>query len=425
MRQRPLQQYFVYGVFILSLWSSVTNLVPASVSFVLLVPLVPYALVQNPSVPPTVTTLAALYGYFILSTLLYGPTSLVEPDFYRRDGNFFVTMFPILLGGILTFNTDVEKVMSAFVKWTTLCGVPFLLFFLATHANLVASEDNIYHFLFISHNAAGGFLSMVVAFAIGLYVEKKRPLLMGVILAVELLALWVTKSRGSVFGLFVALCIMFVLRERYLKTLLVATAGLTALVLSFTYPMWLSLGKPPGIMYIGGTFFSEAQGDVINATFLDRIMFLWPRAVHLFLSSPIFGTGFGSFNDIPYQLVGIPHVFMYNQPYRLIFDAAHAHNTFLHVLAETGLVGLGLLIAFLYQVWKYIDTLEQPSVRLGMKLAFWNAIFSSLTEHRLFTPSEMLPFTLMLAIALAGRTRVVRSVAPALLPTVAPTEAHE
>jgi len=421
LEPRPVQQYFVYGILIISLWSTVTNLVPVSVSFVLLVPLVPYALAQNPSVPPCVTTLAGLYGYFLISTLLYGATSLVEPDFYRRDGNFFVTMLPILVGGIFTIHTDVEKVMSAFVKWTTLCNLPFMCFFLATHSNLVVSED-IYHFLFISHNAAGGFLSMVVAFALGLLIERRRSVAIWASVLLGLLALWVTYSRGSVFGLAVALFIVLVLRERYLKTLIALTAGSTALVLSFTYRVWLSMGQPPGIMYRGGTLFAEAQGDVINSTFLDRLFFLWPRAVYLFLHSPIFGTGFGSFNDIPYRLEGIPHVFMYNQPYELIFNAAHAHNTFLHVLAETGLVGLGLLIAFLYQLWKYIGTLEQASVRLGMKLAFWNAIFSSLTEHRLFTPSEMLPFTILLAIALAGRAGVVESGAPASPATVGARE---
>lgn len=425
LESRPLQQYFVYGIFIISLWSTITNFVPASVSFVLLFPLIPYALAQNPSVPACVTSLAGLYGYFIVSTLLYGATSLVEPEFYRRDGNFFVTMLPLLLGGIFTVHTDVEKVMSAFVKWTTVCNLPFMCYFLATHANLIVSED-IYHFLFISHNAAGGFLSMVVAFALGLYIERRRSLMMGVIVLLGFVALWVTKSRGSVFGLAVALFIMLVLRERYLKTVIALTAGATVLVLSFTYGVWVSLGEPPGIMYVGGTVFAQAQGDVINATFLDRLFFLWPRALDLFLHSPIFGTGFGSFNDIPYRLEGIPHVFMYNQPYELIFNAAHAHNTFLHVLAETGLVGLGLLIAFLYQLWKYIGTLEQASVRLGLKLAFWNAIFSSLTEHRLFTPSEMLPFTLLLAIALADRAGTVRSGAPAAPATVgAPVGAHD
>lgn len=400
-RSQLVQQYFVYGVFVLSLWFTIADVVPLSASFVLLLPLVPFALAQNPSAPRCIIALLALYAYFIASTLLYAPTSFLQPEFYRRDGNFFATMMPLVLGGIFVFHTDVERVMMAFLKWVTMWNAIFMVVFALTGGTLVVpTEPGIYHMLFLAHNAAGGFLAMVDAFALGVFFAGKKSLVTATIVIINCAGLVLTKSRGSEFGLIMAVLVVLIMRERLIKTTIAGVAIATALVLSFTYPAWLLLGKP---LWESDTPFAAASGAIVNATFLDRIMFLWPRAIYLFLKSPIFGTGFGSYNDIPYRLVGVSHVLVYNRPYKLIFNSAHAHNTFLMVLAETGLVGLGLLSIFLYYLWKYIDSLDSSSFRLAMKLGFWVAVYSSLTEHRLFTPAEMFPFTLMLGIALAGR----------------------
>jgi O-antigen ligase len=199
------------------------------------------------------------------------------------------------------------------------------------------------------------------------------------------------------------------------KTMVVASAVALIGVMSYTYPYWISLGKPLDLS-------ENTRTDTIgskDANVLQRVLYLWPRAVYLFLESPIFGTGYGSYNDIPYEIRGVPYVVAFNDPSEVIYSSAHAHNTYLHVLAETGLVGLGLLTVMLVTMRKSFDSMGPPSVQLGFKLAFWVAVFSSMTEHRLFTPAQMLPFTILYGMALANSRWDEAYASPQFTPGVA------
>ncbi len=400
-RYQLISQYFVFAIFVISLWGTVANVVPISITFALLVPLVPVGLVNNPRLPGFLVALLALYIYFAASTALYAPISFVSPDFYRRDGNFFPTWLPVILGALFPLTIDVERVLKPFLQWATICDAIFIVVYLVTGGTLVVHEAGIYHMLFIAHNAAGGFLGMVLSFQIGFICCEGFTGFTALSLLINTIGLVLTKSRGSEFGLLMALIIVVLLNEKFLKSIIAGVFSSTVVLLSFTYPAWRDMGEPPTLWLDHGAPFLKVKGAIINFTLLDRIMFLWPRAIYLFLKSPIFGTGFGSYNDLPYRLVGIPHLFMYNRPITLYFNSAHAHNTFIHVLAETGIVGLALLLVMLFRLRKFILDVDRPGLSKALLIGFWYAAFSSLTEHRLFTPAEMLPFTLILGMVVA------------------------
>lgn len=401
-RYQLVLQHFVFAIFAVSLWGTVANVVPISVAFALLLPFVPVGLANNPRFPHFVVALLALYIYFAASTALYAPVSFISPDFYRRDGNFFPTWSPVILGALFPLAVDVENVIKPFLTWATICDAVFIIVYLKTGGTIVVHEAGIYHMLFIAHNAAGGFLGMVVCFQIGFIIRERAGLTSVLSLAVNLLGLILTKSRGSEFGVLMAVIVVVVLNERFLKTIISGVVVSTAVLLSFTYPAWRDMGEPPTLWLDHGAPFLKVKGAIINFTLLDRVMFLWPRAIYLFLKSPIFGTGFGSYNDLPYRLSGIPHIFMYNRPITLYFNSAHAHNTFLHVLAETGIVGLTLLLVMLYRLRGFILEIKNPGISKALLMGFWYAVFSSLTEHRLVTPAEMLPFTLITGMVVAS-----------------------
>jgi O-antigen ligase len=281
--------------------------------------------------------------------------------------------------------------------------------YLSTGGTIFFEEEGVYHYLFEAHNAAGGYLATLCAFAFGLFFEAKKGRRFAYFLPVlsNFVGLYLTASRGSIVALVGALIFVRVVKERFMKTTLVGLVAGLVVIMFYAYPFWISAGKPLDLSETTTTDTIESK----DANVLQRVLYLWPRAVDLFLESPIVGTGYGSYNDIPYQIIGVPHVVAFNHPKELIFNSAHAHNTYLHVLAETGLVGLVLLIVALGKIHKSLESIESPSVRLGLKLAYWVAVFSSLTEHRLFTPAQMLPFTLVYGLALAN-TRWNRSRAP-------------
>lgn len=387
-------------VLLISLWATVTNAVPISVTFVILTPLFGIALPKNRSMPAAAFAALMMILYFILSTLLYAPESFLDPEFYRRDGNVFVTFIPVIIGGLVAVQVSLEDVLRRFVIWASAVNVIFLAVYITTGGTVVYQEEGVYHFLFEAHNAAGGYLAMISAFSLGIYLTSRKGKRAFWLLLVfsNLVGLYLTVSRGSIGALFCALIFVHGLKERFMKTTIVALAAALVVIMSYAYPYWVSAGKPLDLSESTST---ETIGSK-DANVLQRVLYLWPRAVDLFFQSPIVGTGYGSYNDIPYEMRGVPHVFVFNHPSKLSFNSAHAHNTYLHVLAETGLVGLALLLMMLVKMRQSFNSMAPASVQLGLKLAFWVAVFSSMTEHRLFTPAQMLPFTIFYGLALAN-----------------------
>ncbi len=383
---------------VLSLWASINNVIPLSVIFVVLTPLSLYAVVRNRSIPTVVIATSVVFVYFILSTLLYFPESFLEADFYRRDGNVFVSFMPILICGTLMIRLNVERLVRQFVIWASFANIVLMIVFFLTGGTIFFNEEGVYHFLFESHNAAGGCLSIICSLSLGIYFGGRKSLFWLAINLANLTGLFLTISRGSVLAMIASIFVVLVLKERYAKTIVGLTAASIMGVLVYTYPLWIQTGKPNGFEDVGAVEGLESR----DANVIDRALYLWPRATDLFLRSPIVGTGFGSFDDMPYHLKGISGVFSYNVPEAANFTAAHAHNSYLHILAETGLVGLGLFVWMLVEIRTSIESFESHSIRLGLTLAFWVAVYAAFTEHRLVTPSQMLTFMLVFGLSLAS-----------------------
>jgi O-antigen ligase len=97
----------------------------------------------------------------------------------------------------------------------------------------------------------------------------------------------------------------------------------------------------------------------------------WRDAVRLFRSRPIAGTGLGTYDEVTYRLEGTTAEPFFRQ------QGWHAHNVYLHLLAETGILGLTAwcyfwyaIIARLLNAWRRADTRD----RLAVAGAFWSVV---------------------------------------------------
>ena len=79
------------------------------------------------------------------------------------------------------------------------------------------------------------------------------------------------------------------------------------------------------------------------------------------------------------------------------FNSGHAHNSYLHILAELGFLGLILIFCILCEVNSMIKKLPNYE-RLLLTSCLFAMIISSFTEHRLTTPSQALPFYFLLSL---------------------------
>ena len=101
---------------------------------------------------------------------------------------------------------------------------------------------------------------------------------------------------------------------------------------------------------------------------------------------------------------------------KIVHTDAHAHNTYFNVLAETGAVGLVLLLWFMNRMFNFIYALPRSLIRQTLLLSFWACAVASFTEHRLFTPSQMLPFVIMVGMTIAHHRFLTEANAGAAAP---------
>ena len=101
---------------------------------------------------------------------------------------------------------------------------------------------------------------------------------------------------------------------------------------------------------------------------------VWRQTIQMIVDHPMVGIGLGSYDDVAHSQYGPP-------AYPIFFHKGwHAHNSFLHVLAETGIVGflagcyLGVtLVRFLLRRWRAGDRISRlnSSALLCVLIAFF------------------------------------------------------
>jgi O-antigen ligase len=352
------------------------------------------------------TWLTALTLFIVVSTLLYDPRSFLEFDFYRRDGNFFISYAPIFAGCLYAQRWDLNKILRAFFVFAVVINAPLYAYYVMESGLLTIFRhpNETFGSYFIARNAAGGFLAMLFCLGVACYLQQKSKLILA-LLALNLLMLFSTYSRGSLLGAMVMLPYLYFGRKRWML------ATLIALILVCSVGMAIH-NTDPTVNYLGYTFTITAD-DAKVANLNIRYEWLWPRALAYFEQSPIVGLGFGSFDDhigsiVSYfNLLGIPSDIVIEH------SDSHAHNSYLNFLAETGVVGLALLLTFF---WKLVEWSKEGAAIAALRgggqnfTAFRFVEISSVcllvmaaTEHRLVSPSNVLILSLVVSLLLASK----------------------
>ena len=233
------------------------------------------------------------------------------------------------------------------------------------------------------------YLGLVTPLSIGffLYNNKKNKVLFSVQLFFMLFAVLLTFSRGAYVGFLVSSLFISIFYFKYFKlNLRVNKKALASIFSGLVIVLFLLMNSVFGERLMS----SFSLSDVSNT---GRIQ-IWSISGSVFLDNPFFGVGLGN----------LPIFF---DPTASVKSPINAHNTFLDISSELGLLGLVLFFGFLYFVFKNLKYRKDKFnfLRFGALWSFIWYLIHSFFETSIFSVPVLTAFSFMLAIAvILGKT---------------------
>jgi len=360
--------------------------------------------------------LLSLSSYLIFSYLISRQPviNLFKYGFIRYDGNFFFSYAPFLILAIPFLNYKKAAriyFQFLFIAFTSFAVIGFFEYINGMSSFMVRVDDVYVGPMFTalnnSHNATGSVFSIVSIFAFAFFLESdnKGKIAYACISILSFIALIMTKSRGSLVAFIIGVLFLLLIGSKsflkFLRNILIMAAIITPLV------------------FITGTYVRITQiFHIYDLSALTRFT-LWDKAILLFKQSPILGIGFARYNDVPWNfnkipLTGNPGVFSLYTSGNYIFNDTNAHSSYLHFLAETGVIGLILVLAFwifclviIFKAYRRTSDNFSKKVYLSLIGGIITLFFLSITENYMTAPTVMLclSFTTSLAVGLSGEEK--------------------
>ncbi|OFW64527.1 MAG: hypothetical protein A2Z35_04985 [Actinobacteria bacterium RBG_19FT_COMBO_36_27] len=352
-----------------------------------------------------------LFSYFISRQPVI---NLFKYGFIRYDGNFFFSYTPFLILAIPFL--DYRKAAKIyfqflFIAFTFFAVIGFFEYINDISSFMVRIDDVYVGPMFIalnnSHNATGSVFSIVSIFAFAFFLksDNREKIAYGCISILSFIALIITKSRGSLVAFVVGIFFLLLFGSgsflRFIRNILILAVVAVPLV------------------FITGTYVRITQiFHIYDLSALTRFS-LWDKAILLFKQSPILGIGFARYNDVPWNfdkvpLTGSPGIFSLYTSGNYIFNDTNAHSSYLHFLAETGVIGLILMLAFwifclviIFKAYRRTTDNFSRKVYLSIIGGIITLFILSITENYMTAPTVMLclSFATSLAVGLSGEEK--------------------
>ncbi len=360
-----------------------------------------------------IAILIIIYVYFILSYFVSGQRflNLLSFQFLKFDGNFFFCYILFFAFALPAYNY--KKLANyyfqfIFVIFTTFSIFGIVEYFQSNLSLMVYTEPDVgkvYFALNFAHNATGSVYAITCMFLLVFFLiekEKRLKILYAVLLIINLTALFLTKSRANYLGFIAGSIIVIWLCYRSVKKFLI-TIGI------------LILGSIP-VIYFTGVYHRFIQIFQFGEGTSVIRFFTWEKAWYLFSQSPLFGVGFGRFNDIFSidwnlfdlgRLKGFPGFIVFYMKNNFYYNSGHVHNSYLQFLTETGVIGLGLVMLFWSLCLVKLLNYYNNSKKDFNKKVFLSAIGSifillviSFFENYLSATTVMIPVSMLVSLAI-------------------------
>ncbi len=248
---------------------------------------------------------------------------------------------------------------------------------------------------YVNHNHYAGLMEMLVpiplVLALTRMAHKNERLTAAAAAAIMAGTIFLSGSRGGMLGLLVELMVLAVVVVRQQKGMRLALVTGSFLAILIALSVWVGgaeLGQR--IFSVSASARSEISGDL--RWNIDR------DAFKMFLKRPISGWGLGTF----------PTVYPQFRSFYTNFFVNEAHDDYMQLLVETGLLGFGIMVWYvilLYrQAWKKIGHWTSDvsgAVALASLLGVTGILVHSAVDFNLQIPANAALFYVLCAIAAA------------------------
>lgn len=269
---------------------------------------------------------------------------------------------------------------------------------------------------YVNHNHYAGLMEMLapipLVIALSRQASPKTRALAGAAAAVMVGTIFLSGSRGGMLAIVAELVILAALLIQQKRGLRTAIGAGVFLAIVVGLMAWIGGGELSRRIATVGPGHAELSGDIRN--FINRDGF------RMFLKKPAFGWGLGSF----------PVVYPKFRTFYTNFFVNEAHNDYLQLLVEMGVLGFATMLWFVVTIYArairkigHWHSEISGAVTLACLLGLSGILVHSAVDFNLQIPANAALFYVMCTIAAAEpfakparRRRAVRSTPPEAMP---------
>lgn len=244
---------------------------------------------------------------------------------------------------------------------------------------------------FVDRDHFPGYMNMIVPLTLGVALASKeigKKVLYAFFAVVMTLAVFLSLSRGGVISFICGLAVF--------SAILVVRRG----------PKWqfmvlalFAIALVSFVLYAGASpLIARFKADQISD---EGRLLAWKGTLAAFRDFPVFGAGFGTFEN----------VFALYQPAGLQKIWEHAHNDYLELLLEGGLVGVLIAGVFIYAVLKRAFRGrggwqgDAAYLKAGFIASIVTISVHSIFDFNLHVPSNAILLSIILGLAVSGASK--------------------
>jgi O-antigen ligase len=248
---------------------------------------------------------------------------------------------------------------------------------------------------YVNHNHYAGLMELLVPIPLVMSLSRLAPekerIAAGITAAVMVVTIFLSGSRGGMLAIFVELAFFVTVLLRQRKSLRIAVGAAAFVIVLVSLLAWLG-GKEltSRVSSISTETRTELSGGMRLS--IDR------DSIRVFRSKPVLGWGLGTF----------PVVYPQYRSFYTNFFVNQAHNDYLQLLCEMGVLGFGTMVWFLIVLYRTAlrkirnwASDVSSAVTLACTLGFTGILVHSVLDFNLQIPGNAALFYVLCTIAAA------------------------